>query len=111
MTKTQTLKALLLFYASGLDEPLVACDIDPHDISFISILVAGTAICAGYRAFFIKPYKDGIQPYGRLVEVEGRLLHIRSMGDGPDTVVLLLGILIERATGMRVADYFQRRIW
>ena len=58
----------------------------------IGIIVVGTAAGAVYRAAVVKPRKERIQPYGRLVEVEGRLMHVRSMGDGPDTVVLLPGM-------------------
>ena len=35
---------------------------------------------------------DGIVPTGQMVEVDGRMMHIRSMGDGEQTVVIMPGI-------------------
>ena len=43
------------------------------------------------QVFFSKEL-DGIEPYGKLVEVHGRKMHIYSMGNGERTIVLLPGM-------------------
>jgi len=55
-------------------------------IAFVT--VAGSV----YRAAYLKPRRERIQPYGRLVGVDGRLMHVRAMGSGKDTIVLLSGL-------------------
>lgn len=58
----------------------------------LGIIAIATAAGAAYRAAVVRPRKERIRPYGRLVEVDGRLMHLRSMGEGPDTIVLLPGM-------------------
>lgn len=58
----------------------------------LAVLAVITAAGTVYRAAVVRPRKERIQPYGQLVEVEGKMMHVRSMGNGPDTIVLLPGM-------------------
>lgn len=58
----------------------------------LAVIAIGTAAGAVYRTAVVQPRKERIQPYGQLVDVEGGLMHVRSMGNGPDTIVLLPGM-------------------
>jgi pimeloyl-ACP methyl ester carboxylesterase len=63
-------------------------------IVLIILAVIATVTVAGtvYRTALVRPRKEGILPYGKLVDVEGKRMHVRTMGSGPETIVLLPGM-------------------
>ena len=60
-------------------------------------IVVGAIICLNLISLFINQVffsheLDDIQPYGKMVGVNGKNMHVYSMGDGDDTIVLLPGV-------------------
>ncbi|MEI8199499.1 MAG: alpha/beta hydrolase [Eubacteriales bacterium] len=59
-------------------------------------IIIGIIICLNVIGFavnriFFAHELDGIQPYGKMVDVNGRKMHVFSMGNGGKTIVLLPG--------------------
>lgn len=65
-------------------------------MTVIGIIVAAIAVLmfvgATLRATLYRSARARIEPLGRLVEVEGGRMHLRSMGSGGDTIVILPGL-------------------
>ncbi len=68
---------------------------------FVGILVVGTLIGTILHATLFTSRKNRIEPVGQMVEVGDGLMHVHSMGNGPETVVLLPGMGI----GLPSADF------
>ena len=58
----------------------------------VSVIAALMLVGAALRATLYRSARERIEPYGRLVEVAGGRMHLRSMGSGGDTIVLLPGM-------------------
>lgn len=62
----------------------------------VGIIVAVIAFLMGsgaiLHATFFRQARAGLEPAGKLVEVAGGRMHVRSMGSGGDTIVLLPGM-------------------
>jgi len=65
-------------------------------MTVIAIILAVIAVLmlagATLRATLYRSARERVEPYGRLVEVAGGRMHLRSMGSGDDTIVLLPGM-------------------
>jgi pimeloyl-ACP methyl ester carboxylesterase len=64
---------------------------------FVLLIVFGFYVGISIIAFAVNTVLsqgelDGIQPYGELVDVDGRKMHVYSMGHGENTIVLLPGL-------------------
>lgn len=55
-------------------------------------VVAINVVSFGINQIFFSHETDSIEPYGEMVEVDGGKMHIYSMGDGEETIVLLPGL-------------------
>jgi len=60
-------------------------------LSVIGVIIAINLISLFINQVFFSKEIDGIEPYGELVEVNGRKMHVYSMGHGETTIVLLPG--------------------
>jgi len=59
--------------------------------SVIGVIIAINLISLFINQVFFSKELDGIDPYGELVEINGRKMHVYSMGHGETTIVLLPG--------------------
>ena len=58
----------------------------------ISVIITINLISLFVNQVFFSKELDGIEPYGKLVEIDGGKMHIYSMGNGEKTIVLLPGM-------------------
>jgi pimeloyl-ACP methyl ester carboxylesterase len=58
----------------------------------VAIIAVSTLIGSLLHLTVFKSRRDSIQPYGQLVPVGDGYMHLRSMGDGKETIVLLPGL-------------------
>ena len=58
---------------------------------FIGIIITINLISLFVNQVFFSKELDGIEPYGQLVDIDGRKMHVYAMGDGDKTIVLLPG--------------------
>lgn len=56
------------------------------------VIVAINVVSFGINQIFFSHETDSIEPYGEMVEVDGGKMHIYSMRNGEDTIVLLPGM-------------------
>lgn len=62
-------------------------------IKIILLAIVGINVVSfGINQIFFSHETDSIEPYGEMVEVDGGKMHIYSMGDGEETIVLLPGL-------------------
>lgn len=59
---------------------------------FVYVLAIFMVIGTIFRATYLRTKKDGIKPYGHLVEVDDGTMHVYSMGRGEKRIVLLAGL-------------------
>ena len=57
----------------------------------IGIIITINLISLFVNQVFFSKELDGLEPYGQLVDIEGRKMHVYSMGGGDKTIVLLSG--------------------
>ncbi len=63
---------------------------------FVAAIVLGIIVCLNVIGFavnriFFSSELETVSPYGQIVEIDGRKMHVYSMGNGQETIVLLPG--------------------
>ena len=61
-------------------------------LAVIGVIISINLISFFVNQVFFSKELDGIEPYGQLVDIDGRKMHIRSMGSGETTIVILPGM-------------------